>query len=166
MGKKNQDVIICTVTPEQVRKIFEKTAERLRLIAERFNDYPARREAIIENQKKRLEDFSKQLTAAIERNDDLVAVIAQMSLERKKEIEKFKRRLSVLRQENTRARIAVNDSIRRPMGVVPDSAIEFYNPIPRTCPRCGNGDGAIQGNFCIICGLPVQGYYREVQHGL
>lgn len=166
MGKKGHFVIVCTVTPEQMKETFERVAERLRLIAERFNDYPARRAEIIENQKRRLEDFAKQLSAAIERNDDLVALMAQMSLDRKKEIEKFKLRLSKLRQENTRARIAVNDSIRRPMGVVPDSAIEFYNPIPRTCPRCGNGDGAIQGNFCIICGLPVQGYYREVQHGL
>ena len=30
--------------------------------------------------------------------------------------------------ENARLRIALHDAIRRPMGVTPDSAVEFYSP--------------------------------------
>lgn len=36
--------------------------------------------------------------------------------------------LSALRSENERLRTALHDAIRRPMGVVPDSAVEFYDP--------------------------------------
>ena len=32
-----------------------------------------------------------------------------------------------LREENARLRTAIHDAINRPMGVVPDSAVEFYN---------------------------------------
>ncbi|BAQ44343.1 hypothetical protein [Methylobacterium aquaticum] len=36
-------------------------------------------------------------------------------------------REEALRQENRRLRVALHDAIRRPLGVTPDSAVEFYD---------------------------------------
>ncbi|AWB21191.1 hypothetical protein DA075_09930 [Methylobacterium currus] len=37
-------------------------------------------------------------------------------------------RVAELEAENARLRIALHDAIRRPLGVTPDSAVEFYSP--------------------------------------
>ncbi|GJD63790.1 zinc finger-like domain-containing protein [Methylobacterium frigidaeris] len=37
-------------------------------------------------------------------------------------------RVAELEAENARLRIAIHDAIRRPLGVTPDSAVEFYSP--------------------------------------
>ena len=40
----------------------------------------------------------------------------------------FNGRIRSLEWERDKLLIALHDAIQRPMGVVPDSALEFYNP--------------------------------------
>ncbi len=55
------------------------------------------------------------------------------------------RRVRDAAAENARLRIALHDAVRRPLGVTPDSAAEFYDPrmadeAEARRPRMGGGD--------------------------
>jgi len=68
------------------------------------------------------------------RTDDLVASIDPWTMvdeafaEIKRHAEKLEIELIEMGMERTRLIAAVNDAIRRPLGVVPTSAEEFYRP--------------------------------------
>lgn len=123
-------------------------------------------ENIVNVQKQRLGKFAKKLVTADEQVKEMAKEAIKIEAESRQRVTELKERMSMMRQETTRLRIAVNDAIRRPLGVVPDSAIEFYNPAQQICPRCGNGDVSESHNFCVICGLPVYRQSPEVFHGL
>ena len=65
-----------------------------------------------------------------------------------------------LETEKKRLLIALHDAIKRPMGVVPDSALEFYdaNKEKVSCTTCAN---KIHTRPCYECGRNGKPTYSE-----